>query len=408
MHFSQTETKFLEALRAAIRGQSVQWDETMPPEAWSGLMDLAHKHHVLPLIYEAVYRCPAAGDQAVLGLYKYHTMNMVTMQTMRTSEFLGLYRQMKEAGLHPLVVKGIVCRGLYPQGDFRPSGDDDLYVPVAEFDAFRRLLLDNGLTTTAPEDSDAYEISFVRPGSTLHIELHRYLFPPESGAYGVLQDFFRDAFETSEEYPAGFGTNVASLNPQAHLLYLILHAYKHFVHAGFGLRQVCDIGLWAEKYQARIDWENLRAQCREAHALGFAASVFQIARDYLDIPLDIPEDWTGGVPCEPMLKDLLVGGIYGSADRSRLHSSTATVEAVAAHRENRRSRNHAALFPSLDTMKNKYPMLRKHPYLLPAAWCMRIASYGRELIVTKNGSGAADTLRIANERKELLKLYDII
>ena len=37
--------------------------------------------------------------------------------------------------MQPLVMKGIVCRSLYPKPDLRPSGDEDLLIPEKDFAA---------------------------------------------------------------------------------------------------------------------------------------------------------------------------------------------------------------------------------------------------------------------------------
>ena len=37
------------------------------------------------------------------------------------------------------------------------------------------------------------------------------------------------------------------------ILYLLLHAFKHFLHSGFGIRQVSDIILFSEKYRDQIE-----------------------------------------------------------------------------------------------------------------------------------------------------------
>lgn len=50
------------------------------------------------------------------------------MQTMRTNEFLELNKKLHAAGVRPLVVKGIICRNLYPQPDYRRFGDEDVLV----------------------------------------------------------------------------------------------------------------------------------------------------------------------------------------------------------------------------------------------------------------------------------------
>ena len=51
---------FLEALRAALQRERVDWELALSPYDWQRLFRLAEEHHVLPMVYEAVFRCPAA------------------------------------------------------------------------------------------------------------------------------------------------------------------------------------------------------------------------------------------------------------------------------------------------------------------------------------------------------------
>ena len=57
----------------------------------------------------------------MFAFFKRRIVQQVMIQTMKTSEFLQLYRFLAEAGIRPLVVKGIVCRELYPNPDYRAS-----------------------------------------------------------------------------------------------------------------------------------------------------------------------------------------------------------------------------------------------------------------------------------------------
>ena len=52
-----------------------------------------------------------------------------------------------------------------------------------------------------------------------------------------------------------------------HLLYLILHALKHFLYSGFGIRQVCDIALFSERYRDEIDWSRVKTELQSVSAL---------------------------------------------------------------------------------------------------------------------------------------------
>ena len=400
MNLTAAEQMLLKALRAALRGESVEEEHSAGD--WEALMALSAAHKVLPLVGEAVYACPSARE--VWSRYKARSIAQVTAQTVKSCQFMALYDRMRQEGLHPLVVKGIVCRALYPRGDHRISGDEDLFVPDGEFSACCEALRRSGLVPTG--DEEGFEVGWRREGSPLYIELHRRLFAPDAGAYGELERFFDASRRVS--YPVE-GGSVDSLTPHDHMLYLLLHAYKHFIHSGFGIRQVCDIGLWAKVYGAGIDWERLYEQCGKAHALTFSAAVFQIARRYLGVELALPRRWEAiSTDCEPMLRDLLGAGIYGSAQRSRLHSATVTLGTVESQRKAGRGGMLGSLFPSRRSMEGKYPVLKKHPWLLPGAWCLRLVRYGAGTLTAGKENSAAEALRIARERTELLRFYDII
>lgn len=258
--------------------------------------------------------------------------------------------------------------------------------------------------TESNADESAFEIGW-RKGP-LYVELHQQLFSPDSGAYGDLNELFTQ--RTSCTYALNGGSCVQSLPPHEHMLYLLLHAYKHFIHSGFGLRQVSDIALWGRHYHREIDWERLYAQCAKARAASFAAAVFILAREELDIDVSLPAPWdTLTVNYRPMLKDLLSGGVYGTVDKSRAHSATVTLGAVEAQRQGARRNMLKSLFPSRKSLEGRYPVLEKHPLLLPGVWCLRVLCYGKETATDKHSS-AAESLRIAKKRVALLRQYDII
>lgn len=51
---------FFQALKASLLNASVDWSEGIESEDWLKLFQLAEKHHVLPMVFEAVYSCSAA------------------------------------------------------------------------------------------------------------------------------------------------------------------------------------------------------------------------------------------------------------------------------------------------------------------------------------------------------------
>ena len=400
MALTATETQFLHIARAAVSGGE------LPTEAvdWPAIFTLANQQKLLPILFEAVRKTPAAEENAAMfAAIRQQVIGQVLNQAVRSAEFAQLYCKLRSAGLHPIVVKGQLFSGLYPLKNHRISADDDLYIPDAEFGACHEQLLANGLTTNTPADElpTADEVSYTKKDSPLYIELHRHLFDSAEDAHDELNHFFADINPVEID---GFLT----MPPHEHLLYLILHAYKHFVRSGIGLRQFCDIGLWAREYRNEIDWQRLHDQCAGVHAATFAAAAFRIAKDCLGIEFDLPAPWDDSIDVEPLLHDTLSGGVYGSNDYTRLHSSTVTLNAVKANRSGEKSSILSTVFPKREYLERRYPYLKKHPYLLPVAWIQRIAHYAGEKQNSADGNSASGSIKLAKERIALMKRYDIM
>ena len=288
---------FLSILKAALQGQRAEPDREIPADEWEKLFKMAGIHNVLPMFYEAVYASKSLRESNLpfLPAVRRQVRQQVMMQALRTGEFLSLNQSLQAAGIRPLVVKGIICRNLYPQPDYRQSGDEDVLIPEEQFDTCHQVLLDFGMYTTAEgeELKKSYEIPYRKAGSSLYIELHKHLFPPESEAYGDMNRFFEGVFRRAIPETIQ-GNTVYTLAPADHLFYLICHAFKHFLHSGFGIRQVCDVVLYANAYGSQIDWTAVLDRCRELNAEKFAAALFRIGSNYLVFDMEkagYPDAW---------------------------------------------------------------------------------------------------------------------
>ena len=399
MTLTATERQFLHIAKAAVSGGEIPAENV----DWPTVFALAGQQKLLPIVFEAVRKTPAAEENAALfAVTKQQVIGQMLNQTVRSAEFADLYRKLRTVGLHPIVVKGQLCSRMYPLKDHRISADDDLYIPDAEFMACREQLLANGLRTGTPADefATADEVSYTKSDSPLYIELHRHLFDSSEDAHDELNHFFASLKPVETD-------SFLAMPPHEHLLYLILHAYKHFVRSGIGLRQFCDIGLWARAYHAEIDWQRLHEQCESVHAATFAAAVFRITKDYLGIDFDLPVPWDASLDVEPLLHDSLCGGVYGSNDLTRLHSSTVTLNAVKSSRKGRKNTVLRTIFLQKAYLESRYPYLKKRPYLLPIAWVQRLVHYASE---KKSGadSSTSGSIKLAKERIELMKQYDIM
>ena len=403
---NETSRVFLSVIKAAVHAEQPQLQKNITPQQWHELFHMATIHNVLPLFYEAISRqLPLSADPRLLSAMKQKMRQQIILQTIRTAEFLELNDRLLAAGVKPMVVKGIVCRSLYAKPDHRPSSDEDVLILAEDFEICHRILTDFGMA--AQGQAGTYEVPYFKSSSTLYIELHKSLFPPENEAYGDLNRFFANAQARAATVELQ-GHTVYTLAPTDHLFYLICHAFKHFLHSGFGIRQVCDIALYANAYGSQADWAQILKNCRAIRAEKFAAAVFRIGKNHLGF--EMPGIWeTIAVDELPMLTDLLEAGVYGGASMSRKHSSNITLDALAAQKSGRKAKGGfvTSAFPSASKLQERYPYLKKHRYMLPVAWASRLWTYARESHGRRDNN-AADALKIGAERVELLKLYGIV
>lgn len=393
----------LEAVKCAVRGKQLPASELLHQKRWD-VFQLAADHHILPLVVNALH--DAEVNEPTRSGVEEQARQKVIAQAQRTADFLLLLQRFGQKGLRPVVVKGLVCRSLYPEPELRPSADEDLLIRPEDYVACREILTDAGFVLDKGIEGKDYEIAFVYPESHFYIELHTSLFPADSEAYGNCAHYFDSAIERAVDMTLK-GVSLRTLAPTDHLLFLICHAYKHLLHAGIGIRQLCDMELMVERFGKELDWTYIRRSCDELNLSAFTAALFRIGERHLGFAM--PDAFAEiEVDERALLEDILSGGLYGVVDVDRAHSSTMILEAVsAAHHDRRRKGILHSVFLPLDSMQGRYPYLKRNPWLLPAAWTQRIFRY----LARKDRSDPVNPLRsvqIAHERIGLLKQYRII
>ena len=397
----RTEEKLLEAFSCVIQNKKYTLSSENSEENLR-FFHQAMNHMILPMIVESL------DNPSSFPYYAKRARTETQTQARKSADFVLLYDRLLEKGLKPLVLKGIICRSLYPHPEERPSSDEDLWVDPQDFPLVHEALLEYGLALVNPEQNieEDYEVAYEEKESLLYIEIHKEMFS-SSSVYAYLNNFFAGARERaiSEEI---YRTDFYTLSHTDHLLYLILHAYKHFLYSGFGIRQVADIFLFSIAYRDDIDWNKLKDDLVQAKAYELTRAIYKIGIKYLINNKglsDILEGWDiASAEEEPLLDDIMDSGIYGASSLGRLHTSTMTLNAM----QKRGSTSIlSSVFLPLSSMKGKYVYLKKYPYLLPYAWFERVMAYLKE---TKNDAhnDPQDSIRLGKERIKLLKKYQIL
>lgn len=407
----------LQAFAAHLRGDQIDWKEEISDEQWLAFFKLAGKHSLLPLVYETVCQCESFKkvNPAILMQIKNTSIRQTILQVRRTEELKLLYQKLMEDGVCPLIVKGVVCRSLYPIPDDRISNDEDFLIRWEDFEKTDAAMRQWGMAYVEPdkEMEQEFEVSYYHPKGGLVVELHKDLFSESSDAYGNFNELFADV--QARKIPMKIDeVTIYTLEYTDHLSYLIAHAFKHFLHSGFGIRQVGDIVLFAKKYEDVIDWSIVYEKCERMRALYFTKALFEIGKTYLGVwllkPYEVKKWKRIQADPEALLADLLDGGVFGDNSMARKHSSTITLNAVASNKKGKEAKVslRRSLFPSAKSISGRYPYLNRYPFLLPVAWMNRIWHYYKENKNSSNQNQAVESIQLGKQRVELLRKYKII
>ena len=248
---------------------------------WEEMLDMAREQTVTGLVFQGVSRLPSivkVPDQVLFRLMM-EADRIKRRSTQVQAAARQLVTQYREAGLHPVLLKGPSIAALYPEPLLRESGDIDFYFPPEEFEAAARMTGDR----PAPDGS----VHGTQDG--IDIDLHRHYF---------------DLHVRAERLP-----EVTS--PEAVLLMLSAHIRKHCMGAGIGLRQLCDM---AVAYRALdFDKDRLEQVYRQTGTLRWN----RLLSAFLNRWLGADAPFGGGTDPAPLLRIVHAGGNFGHHATSR-------------------------------------------------------------------------------------------
>jgi hypothetical protein len=375
---------------------------------WRAVYRLAIEHRVEGLALSPALALPTPPPADLMAAWQERAMVVMLTQIQITDALHSLLAKLEEESIRAVVLKGVVLKALYPEPDMRVMSDADLLVAPESFEPGCEALRRNGFIEMADECHDDTFVCAHPDG--LRVELHRRLFDRKR------QGFLR-ALNESELFPASkavrteaCGGSVWSLPPTEHALFQILHMAKHMITTGFGIRQVCDFALFAERYRDVIDWEWFRRQCERLSLSSFARAVFWICEERLGMPRASGVVGGDAMAGEALLEDVLAAGVFGKSSDERTRSAAVVYRAfdrTDVRSENRVKRLLAAVFIRADEMHAPYLYAKRRPWLLPAAWAHRLFRYIflRDTNVMRETS---EGMRIASERIELLTRLDML
>ena len=399
---------FMEIIRYAIHNNSGdELPNLLEPVDWDELENIFRQHNLFAIFHEVASKFPEYKKLPRYNENACFMLIMVGQQIKRTDEFLQLYQDFLKEDLHPIVMKGIICRQLYGKSaEQRPSGDEDIYVRKDEFFKVKDVLEARGYVCEFEEVTEAQinqlqHITFSDAENGYTIEVHANPMGHRNEMRSQMNDYFENSFDRMRVEVIR-DVQVSTFSHTEHFLFLIMHGVKHFVEGGVGVRQMLDILMYQEIYGDQIDWKEMREVLENTHTAGFLGDMQYIGRKYLGFELDVCFE---EVCPDVLLQDMLMAGVFGKKDRDDTVAASITME-VLNHKNRGLYAWFRAGFPSRKLMVDAYPYLEEKPWMLPVEWVKRWIRFLKKA-GKHDGNLLMDGLRKSRERMKMMDKYGL-
>lgn len=308
-------TKHLFGLLKAALWQDKQYVRDIDDVDWDCLYGFAYEQRIVGLMADSFSfltfeQCESKGSMRWVGyIIKQEREN----RKMNVS--VGkLFGNLKGLGLSPILMKGQAFAANYPFPLHRQCGDIDVYFKKRD-DCHKAVDWAERKDKEAAESSynkrERKHFCFLMDGNEIELHYHLCLFENEE-LQKKLQRIIDYEFDNNEPYFADIGgERIETIPPTLSVLHQIIHISRHLLEAGVGLRQLCDLALYLDKYHSVIDKERLNAYLNDLQLMTVAQSIGYILVDKLGLEAERLPFKADNQYADFLLQEIFEGGNFG-------------------------------------------------------------------------------------------------
>ena len=320
----QHEEVFFSILRSALWKHPVQIPEGF--KEWNKVMKLAVDQAMQGLVGDVILTTPDLlcrfPDKAVEKLQDI-PLNSMAMHTTLNNTLILVMKTLRAAGIEPVLLKGQGIAQYYPIPQLRQCGDIDLYVGEENYEKAYEALLP--IVTEIEERGNIwnYHHFHAHIGSVL-LEIHHKVEHAFTDSTEKILRKYTDAGLNENLNRVKIGdveVNTPEINYNA--CYVFFHLWRHYVAAGVGLRQICDLGCYLHHMRDKLDRNYLQTYLEEMNLMTPWQTFGCIIVDKLGMPEDSFPFYNPKMmkKSEKLLEVILREGNFGkSTEFVRVHS----------------------------------------------------------------------------------------
>ena len=349
----------LDIVKYALGGEKC---EVAADTDWKEIVKLANTQGLIGMVTHVIGELPA--PDMVKEFLEAHRMKMVFKETNQDALVNKILADFESAGIKAMPMKGYILKNLYPASEMREMVDVDILIDTAQYEQIKPIMEQNGFTF---DKESAHEYIFIRLPAVA-VELHKSIVPNYNGE---LYSYYGDGWRLAKK-KQGY-ENIYELSKEDFYIYTVVHAAKHYIGSGIGMRHVVDMWVLKNAYMPDMDKAYLDAELEK----------LQLAK-FNKMMCDLADVWFGSGEMYDELKYMeefiLGGGVLGTKERANAAEIYRTsVDKSFTKRKKETLIN--LIFPKLSVLKEKYKILEKMPFLYPFAviWRGIAAIFGKKV-----------------------------
>lgn len=320
--------------------------DSLPPV--NQLAAFAKRHNILPILSTAIMTSGCYGNDDCKKLDE--ISDRLSFYQIKTDAFAKSFSaELESAKIKHMILKGIEFSKYYPPEFVRTTADIDFYIKKDDAEKAVTTLKNKGFCILE-ENPD--EISLIKK-PYYHIEIHSELKFNENEQNESLSKIISSALRKTEYRYA--------LDDTGNLIFALMHLYKHFSSSGAGVRMLLDV--WLIERNGKYNRDLLNDIIDKSGLKKFYGSVMNICK-FLFEGKELDSELM------PALFYIFAGGSFGTT-RQYIEIKSAKYDTKASRVKNYLKTD--AGF-SNENIKNKYPITKKHPLLIPYFHVHRVVS----------------------------------
>lgn len=254
-------------------------------EEMSVIVQLAVMQGTGPLIFDQLLKLKDLEIPEALRMQMKQQCMMSMMQQNTMMPILSqAWHALKNADIHPVLLKGLALAQYYPKPYLRQWGDIDLYVGQKQYHQACKVLDATFPDADHPAEDDEERKHYNYVFSNTVLEMHRismgFAHPRDRKYYEALEDKFLTKDGPTLEVN---GLSITIPEETFNVFFTFLHAWHHFIETGMNMKQLCDVAVLLRAKREVIDGARLMEMLTKLHLMEAWQLIMYIIVQYLGL-----------------------------------------------------------------------------------------------------------------------------